>query len=107
MSAVNYVNNDTFKAEVLESEIPVLVDFTADWCGPCKMMAPMLVELAEEWEGKIKVLKLNVDEDKEIAVGYGVMGIPTLMLFIRGEVAERLTGYKPKKKLVKKLGTYL
>ena len=107
MSEVNYVTKDTFKEDVLESETPVLIDFTADWCGPCKMMAPVLAELALEWEGKIRVLKLNVDENKEIAARYGVMGIPTLMLFVNGEVAERLTGYQPKKKLKKKFVSYL
>lgn len=107
MGAVNYVSGDAFEADVIQSEIPVLVDFTADWCGPCKMMAPMLAELAQEWEGKIKVLKLDVDENKDTAVGYGVMGIPTLMLFVNGEVKERLTGYKPKKILMKKFTAYL
>jgi len=107
VSEVNYVSKDTFKEDVLESEIPVLIDFTAKWCGPCKMMAPVLVELAEEWKGKIKVLKLDVDENKEIAARYGVMGIPTLMLLVNGEVAERLTGFKPKKKIIKKFQEYI
>ena len=107
MGAVNYVSSAAFEAKVIQSEIPVLIDFTADWCGPCKMMSPVLAELAQEWEGKIKVLKLDVDENKEIAVKYGVMSIPTLMLFVKGEVEERLTGYKPKKRLMKKFKAYL
>ena len=107
MSEVNYVTNYAFGEDVLQSEIPVLVDFTASWCGPCKMLAPVVAELAEEWAGKIKVLKLDVDQDKELAVKYGGMGVPTLMLFINGEVEERLTGFKPKKRLVKKFKAYL
>ncbi len=107
MSEVNYVTSDTFEAEVIQSEIPVLVDFTASWCGPCKMVAPVVAELAEEWDGKIKVLKLDVDNDKEKAMEYRVMGVPTLMLFVNGEVAERLVGFKPKKKLIKKLKAYI
>jgi len=107
VSEVNYVTKDKFKEDVLEAGTPILIDFTADWCGPCKMMAPVLAELAKEWEGKIKILKLDVDENKEIAARYGVMSIPTLMLFVNGEVAERLTGYKPKKKLIKKFREYI
>ncbi|OQY26316.1 MAG: thioredoxin [Anaerolineaceae bacterium 4572_5.1] len=79
MSEVNYVTKDKFKEDVLEAGTPILIDFTADWCGPCKMMAPVLAELAKEWEGKIKILKLDVDENKEIAARYGVMSIPTLI----------------------------
>ncbi|MEA2008232.1 MAG: thioredoxin [Chloroflexota bacterium] len=107
MSEVSYVTKEAFKEEVLESEIPVIIDFTADWCGPCKMVSPVVAELAGEWEGKIKVFKLDVDNDKELAVEYGVMSIPTLILFINGEIAERLIGFKPKKKLIKKFQAYV
>ena len=107
MSTVKYVNSDTFEAEVLKAQIPVLVDFTASWCGPCKMLAPVVEALAEEWEGKIKVVKLDVDNDKDKASEYGIMSVPTLLLFVDGEKKERLTGFRPKRKLVKKFKGYL
>ena len=103
MSALQYVEEDTFQREVLEATTPVLVDFTAVWCGPCKMLDPVVTELAEQWQDRVKVLKLDVDNNQKIAMDYRVMGVPTLILFKDGEIQERLTGYKPKKKLIKKL----
>ncbi len=103
MSALKYVEEDTFQREVLESTTPVLVDFTAVWCGPCKMLDPVVAELAEQWQDRVKVLKLDVDNNQKIAMDYRVMGVPTLILFKDGEIQERLTGYKPKKRLIKKL----
>ena len=107
MSELQYVNEDDFQAEVLESSQPVLVDFTAVWCGPCKMLEPVVVELASEWAGKVKVVKLDVDHNANIAMQYQVMGVPTLMLFNQGEIKERLTGYKPKKQIVSKLSPHI
>jgi thioredoxin 1 len=107
MSELQYVNEDDFQAEVLESNQPVLVDFTAVWCGPCKMLEPVVVELASEWAGKVKVVKLDVDHNANIAMQYQVMGVPTLMLFSQGEIKERLTGYKPKKQIVSKLTPHI
>ena len=81
-----------FEEEVLASDIPVFVDFYADWCGPCKMMAPVVEKLAEKYDGKLKVGKCNVDEENEIAGKYGIMSIPTMMIFVNGEVKETIVG---------------
>ena len=85
-----------FETEVLKADQPVLVDFYADWCGPCKMMAPIVEEVAREMEGKAKVGKLNVDDNMEIAARYGVMSIPSLILFENGEVKNKSVGFIPK-----------
>lgn len=90
------VDNNSFKADVLDSAEPVVVDFWAEWCGPCKMIAPSLEEIATEMDGKIKVAKLNIDENPELAAQYGVRSIPTLMLFKNGEVADMKVGAAPK-----------
>ena len=81
-----------FEEEVLASDIPVFVDFYADWCGPCKMMAPVVEKLAEKYDGKLKVGKCNVDEENEIAGKYRIMSIPTMMIFVNGEVKETIVG---------------
>ncbi len=85
-----------FEAEVLQSEMPVLVDFYADWCGPCKMMAPLVEQLAAEYEGKAVVGKLNIDEEEDIAAQYRVMTIPTLAVFKGGKLVDKLIGVNPK-----------
>jgi len=103
MAEVQYVNMGDFKSEVLESSLPVLVDFTAVWCGPCKMIDPIVGQLSTEWQGKVKVVKCDADKNPDIIVQYGIMGIPTLMLFKGGTLKERVTGYMPKDKLVAKL----
>ena len=91
---------ENFKEEVLNSEKPVLVDFYADWCGPCKMMAPIVEELATELDGKAKVGKINVDENSDIAVEYNVMSIPTLIIFKNGKEEKRLVGLRDKEELL-------
>lgn len=103
MSSVKYVTEQDFQQEVLGSELPVLVDFTADWCQPCKMISPIVEQLAGEWDGKVKVVKLDADQNPNIMMQYGVMGIPTLMLFKGGEIKERMTGFQPKEKLQSKV----
>lgn len=95
--------DQNFKEEVLKSELPVLVDFYADWCGPCKMMAPIIENLAAEYDGKVTVGKLNVDTSPATAAGYRVMSIPTMMLFVNGEVRETVVGAVSAKELMQKL----
>jgi thioredoxin 1 len=97
--SVNKVSDTSFEADVLKSIEPVLVDFWAEWCGPCRMVAPVLEEVAGELQGKLKVVKLNVDENPQTASKYGIMSIPTLMIFKNGELASRQIGAAPKAKL--------
>ena len=99
MSNVKAVTDATFKAEVLENSKPVIVDFWAEWCGPCRMIAPALDEIAGAMGDKVKIVKLNVDESPKTASKYGVMSIPTLMVFKGGEMASRQVGAAPKAKL--------
>src|SRR5882757_7274018 len=97
--AVSKVSDATFDAEALTATEPVVVDFWAEWCGPCRMIAPALEEIAGTLNGKVKIVKLNVDENPQTAAKYGVMSIPTLMLFKNGEMASRQVGAAPKQKL--------
>ncbi|TDQ55529.1 thioredoxin [Actinorugispora endophytica] len=107
MSSLQSVTDDTFDEVVLKSDLPVLVDFWADWCGPCKMLAPVLEQLAAEQEGKLTIVKLNADENQEIARRYDVMGLPTLNLYKNGEVVKQLVGAKPKRLIEKEIAEYL
>ncbi|RDX36998.1 thioredoxin TrxA [Kangiella sp. HD9-110m-PIT-SAG07] len=95
-----YVSDDTFEEEVLNSDNPVLVDYWAEWCGPCKMIAPILDEIADSYEGKVKVAKLNIDENNETPPKYGIRGIPTLMLFKGGNVEATKVGAVSKSQLM-------
>jgi thioredoxin 1 len=100
MAEMLNVTEDTFKTEVLESSEPVLVDFSAVWCQPCKMLDPIVKQLAGEWDGKVKVVKIDADENPNLVMQFRVMGIPTLLFFKNGEIKERITGFLPKEKLV-------
>ena len=104
---MQHVNEDDFQDEVIKAAQPVLVDFTAVWCAPCKMLDPVVKDLAQEWGEKVKVVKLDVDHNPNLAMQYQVMGVPTLMLFINGEVSERVTGYQPKERIVSKFSPHL
>jgi len=96
---IHHVNDATFEPEVLKSDIPVLVDYWAEWCGPCKSIAPMLAEVAKEYSGKLKVAKINVDDNQEVPRKYGIRGIPTLMLFKNGNMEAQKVGALSKSQL--------
>lgn len=107
MADIPKLNEAVFETEVLKSTVPVMVDFTAIWCGPCKMLEPVVLQLSQEWDGKVKVVKLDVDDNSNLAVQYGVMGVPTLILFIDGKPVQRLSGYQPKDRILAKFSVYI
>ena len=101
------INQDNFEVEVLQSEIPVLIDLWAPWCGPCRALTPIVEAIADEYEGKLKVVKLNVDESPTIAANYQVMSIPTLLIFKEGQVEAQLIGLVSKDKIISKFESLL
>jgi thioredoxin 1 len=105
MAAVGKVSDSSFETDVLKAAEPVVVDFWAEWCGPCKMIGPALEEIAGVMGNKVKIVKLNVDENPNTAAKYGIMSIPTLMLFKNGEIASRQVGAAPKAKLQQWIST--
>lgn len=107
MADIPKLNEAVFDTEVLKSIVPVLVDFTAIWCGPCKMLEPVVIQLSQDWEGKVKVVKLDVDDNSNLAMQYGVMGVPTLILFVNGNPVQRLSGYQPKERIISKFGSFI
>jgi len=107
MSAAAAVTDATFKQEVLDCELPVLVDFWAPWCGPCRMVAPVVDEIAIQYDGKVKVVKVNTDENPTVASQYGIRSIPTLMIFKGGQRVDMVVGAVPKTTLADTLEQYL
>ncbi len=107
MSKPVEVNDSNFDQMVLQSKTPVLVDFWAAWCGPCRMVAPLVEELAGEYEGKVTMVKLNVDENPQIASQYGIMSIPTLLIFKDGAPVSNIVGFRPKAELQRSLDAVL
>lgn len=101
------ISDDNFETEVLKSNQPVLIDFWAAWCGPCKMIAPVVEELAGEYDGKVKIGKLDVDNNQQTAIKYGVRSIPTLLVFKNGEVKETIIGAVPKAQIAQKLDSVI
>jgi thioredoxin 1 len=107
MSSLGEITITNFESEVLKSGLPVLVDFWAPWCGPCKMIAPIVEAIAADYKGKLKVVKLNTDENSPIAAKYQIMGIPTLVFFSGGKDVDRVTGYLSKEALSQKVTSVL
>lgn len=107
MSAATAVTDASFKQDVLDSELPVLVDFWAPWCGPCRMVAPVVDEISQQYDGKLKVVKLNTDENPNVASQYGIRSIPTLMIFKGGQKVDMVVGAVPKSTLANTIEKYL
>jgi thioredoxin 1 len=107
MSSVLSVTDNTFEQEVIKSDLPVLVDFWAPWCGPCKAVAPVVEDLSKEYEGRLKVVKLNTDENPKTAQAYSIKGIPSLFLFKAGQVVEQVVGAVPKSTLANAVNKHL
>ena len=105
--AIAHLYNDNFAEAIQNAELPVLVDFWATWCGPCRMIAPIVEEIADTFDGRLDVYKIDVDEAEQAAMQYGIMSIPTLMVFKNGEEQERIVGYRSKDELVSVLEKYL
>jgi len=107
MAGAIHLTDDAFDAEVLKSDLPVLIDFWAAWCGPCRMIAPIIEELSTEYSGKAKICKLDVDNNQNTAMQFGIRSIPTILIFKGGEVRETIVGAVPKQQIVDKLESHI
>jgi thioredoxin 1 len=107
MDSFFHIDENNFDLEVMKSATPVLLEFGAVWCGPCKQLEPELKKLETEWGGKVRLAKVDVDESPDLTVKFGVMGVPTLILFVKGEAKQRLSGYQPRQRILEKMGSYL
>lgn len=107
MGSMVEATDDSIEGEIQSSQVPVLVDFGAEWCHPCKKLDPIVEELAQEWDGKVKVLHLDIDQNNDTTMKYQVMSVPTLLLLVEGKPVERMTGFVPKHKLIDKLGPHI
>lgn len=107
MSSFININDSSFDQEVARSSVPVLVEFGAEWCGPCRQIEPMLEQLADLWQGKVRLAKVDVDESVNTTLQYQVMSVPTLILFVNGAPRERLSGKAPRERLIEKFEPYL
>jgi thioredoxin 1 len=107
VGATKVVTDDSFEADVLQNDKPVIVDYWAEWCGPCRMVAPVLEEIAAEYGDKIEVVKLNIDENPTVSQRYGIMAIPTMNVFSGGQVVKQIVGAKPKSALLRELAEFI
>ena len=107
MSSFININDTSFEKEVLKSSVPVLVEFGAEWCGPCRQMEPLLEQLAAQWDGKVRLAKIDVDESVNITLQFQVMSVPTLILFVDGEARQRVSGKQPQDRLVEKFAPFI
>ena len=96
---IKHITDDSFSSDVLDSDVPVLVDYWAEWCGPCKMIAPILDEMSKDYDGRLQIAKMNVDDNREVPAKFGIRGIPTLMIFKGGQKVAEITGARPKREL--------
>ena len=106
MSTIKVISEEEFKDILRTTQTPVVIDFSATWCGPCKMLEPVVEQLADEWEGKAQVYKIDIDQTPSVPQQFGVMGVPTLMLFKNNEVKSQIVGFKPKKKIAKEFESF-
>lgn len=102
-----HITDDSFEQDVIQSEVPVVIDFWATWCGPCRMIAPIMEEMANEYDGKVKVCKLDVDNNQGTAMRFGIRSIPTVLIFKGGELVESIVGAVPKQQILDRLNPYL
>ncbi len=107
MSHVVAVNDDNFQSEVMECDQPVLVDFSAEWCGPCKQLAPLVEEIAKDYDGRLKVAKIDVEESQKTAMKYGILSVPTLLFLRKGKLADKLVGNHPRQVLEERIAKVL